>query len=362
MKRFTLTFLVAPLLASGCAARQVTTSDELIAARQEYARATESNAPVEAPKALTNARWTLNQAEEAHAVDPGSQREKELAYMAMRRSQAAIAEGNARAARRDEEAAKRDLAATGAQAAQAAEKARAEADAAKAQADVATQQAQAEAEARKQAEAAAANTRMSLEQTEAALADIRRQLAAQGTTLDEQTRLLKERETALQAQVESMRAERDKAERERNSAQAERDKALVEMRRLGDVAEKADKSLVLTLGSEVMFRSRQAALLPRAKEKLDQLAEALQSLGSDQQFVIEGHTDSRGTAAYNRRLSRLRALAVRSYLIKRGVDPDRIRAEGRGEDEPVADNSDAEGRANNRRVEIIVTPPTVSRR
>lgn len=326
MKRFTLTFLIAPLFAAGCAARQVTESDELIAARQEYARASQSNAAVEAPKALSNARWTLTQAEEAHANAPGSQQEKELAYMAMRRAQAAIAEGNARAARRDEEAAKHDLAVTGAQAAQAAERARAEADAAKAQADAASQQ------------VAAANQ--------------------QALTATQQAQLEAQQRQKAEQDAATAQAERDKAQRDLNAAQAERDKALTEMRRLGDVAEKADKSLVLTIGSEVMFRSRQAKLLPRAKVKLDQLAEALLQLGSDQQFVIEGHTDSRGSAAYNERLSRLRALAVRSYLISRGVDPGRIRAEGRGEDEPVADNTDAEGRANNRRVEIIVTPPT----
>ena len=257
--------------------------------------------------------------------------------MAMRRAQAAIAEGNARAARRDEEAAKHDLAVTGAQAAAAAERARAEAEAAKAQANAANQQ------------AANANQQVAAANQQAATATQQAQLEAQQRAKAEQD------DAAAQA-------ERDKAQRELNAAQAERDKAMAEMRRLGEVAEHADKSLVLTIGSEVMFRSRQASLLPHAKVKLDQLAEALLQLGSDQQFVIEGHTDSRGSAAYNRRLSRLRALAVRSYLISRGVDPGRIRAEGRGEDEPVADNTDAEGRANNRRVEIIVTPPTVSRR
>lgn len=354
MKRLSL-LLIAPLFAAACAGRPARVSNELIQARQHYAVASQGNAAVEAPKALRNARMTLNAAEEAHQVDPGSQREKELAYMALRRAQAAIAEGNALAARRDAEAAKHDLRVTGEQAARAVEKARTDAEAAKAQAD-------SEAQQRQLAEQDAANVRMSLEQTESALADVRRQLTAQGTTLDEQTRRLKDRESTLQAQLDTMRAERDKAQQDRSRIQAERDNALAEMRRLGEVAEQGDKSLVLTLGSEVMFRSRQAALLPRAKVKLDRLAEALQRLGTDQTFVIEGHTDSRGSAASNERLSRLRALAVRSYLIKRGVDPDRIRAEGRGEDEPVASNSDAEGRANNRRVEILVTPPTVSTR
>lgn len=353
MKRFSLLF-IAPLFAA-CAARQAGPSNELIQARQVYAQASQGNAAVESPKSLRTARATLNEAEEAHRDAPGSQREKELAYMALRRSQAAIAEGNALAARRDAEAARNDLRTTSEQAARALDTARADAETAKAQAD-------AEARQRQLAEQDAANVRMSLEQTEAALADVRRQLTAQGTTIDDQTRKLKERESTLQSQLDAMRAERDKAKNDNTRAQAERDQALAAMRRLGDVAEQSDKSLVLTLGSEVMFRSRQAALLPRAKEKLDRLAEALQTLGSDQTFVIEGHTDSKGSAAANERLSKLRALAVRSYLIKRGVDPDRVRAEGRGEDEPVASNRDAEGRANNRRVEIVVTPPTVSRR
>jgi outer membrane protein OmpA-like peptidoglycan-associated protein len=351
MKRFSLLFMFA----TACAARQVDTSNELIQARQAYAQASQGNAAVEAPKSLRTARATLNEAEQAHSDAPGSQREKELAYVALRRAQAAIAEGNALAARRDAESARNDLRVTSEQAARALEQARADAEAAKAQA-------QTEAQQRQVAEQDAANVRMSLEQTEAALADVRRQLTAQGTTIDDQTRKLKERESTLQAQLDAMRTERDKAQHEQSRAQAERDQALAEMRRLGDVAEQSDKSLVLTLGSEVMFRSRQAALLPRAKEKLDRLAEALQTLGSDQTFVIEGHTDSKGSAGSNLRLSKLRALAVRSYLIKRGVDPDRIRAEGRGEEEPVASNRDAEGRANNRRVEIVVTPPTVSRR
>ena len=65
-------------------------------------------------------------------------------------------------------------------------------------------------------------------------------------------------------------------------------------------------------------------------------------------------TDSRGDARQNARLSEDRALAVRTYLVEKGVDPERITAVGRGEEEPVASNDTPEGRANNRRVEILV--------
>ncbi len=71
-------------------------------------------------------------------------------------------------------------------------------------------------------------------------------------------------------------------------------------------------------------------------------------------IAVEGHTDSRGAAERNERLSQERASSVREYLIARGVDPAKIRAEGRGEGEPVATNDTLEGRAENRRVEIVI--------
>ena len=71
---------------------------------------------------------------------------------------------------------------------------------------------------------------------------------------------------------------------------------------------------------------------------------------------IVGHTDSEGDAAFNLELSRLRAESVRQRLIRRGVSPERLRAIGRGESTPVADNATEEGRAENRRVEFQVNP------
>jgi outer membrane protein OmpA-like peptidoglycan-associated protein len=70
---------------------------------------------------------------------------------------------------------------------------------------------------------------------------------------------------------------------------------------------------------------------------------------------IEGHTDSRGKAGYNRKLSDQRAKAVLKYLVDKGIDADRMTAEGFGPDKPIAPNETADGRAKNRRVEFHIT-------
>jgi outer membrane protein OmpA-like peptidoglycan-associated protein len=73
-------------------------------------------------------------------------------------------------------------------------------------------------------------------------------------------------------------------------------------------------------------------------------------------IVVEGHTDSQGSDASNQELSRGRAQAVRDFLVSRGVPADRIRADALGSSRPVGDNKTPEGRASNRRVEIVVQP------
>jgi outer membrane protein OmpA-like peptidoglycan-associated protein len=72
--------------------------------------------------------------------------------------------------------------------------------------------------------------------------------------------------------------------------------------------------------------------------------------------VIEGHTDSRGTAAYNQDLSERRALAARDFIVALGVAPERLAASGFGESAPIATNATEEGRAQNRRIEFRLGP------
>jgi outer membrane protein OmpA-like peptidoglycan-associated protein len=113
------------------------------------------------------------------------------------------------------------------------------------------------------------------------------------------------------------------------------------------------RGLVITLSGSVLFASNKSDLLPAAQNRLNQVADALMAT-KERKLTVEGHTDSRGTSGYNQGLSQLRADAVRSYIISRGYPGDMIQAHGIGEDRPVADNANTEGRANNRRVEIIV--------
>jgi outer membrane protein OmpA-like peptidoglycan-associated protein len=115
------------------------------------------------------------------------------------------------------------------------------------------------------------------------------------------------------------------------------------------------RGMVITLSGSVLFASNKDALLPAAQERLGQVAEALKTQ-DDHKIVVEGHTDSQGSAASNQGLSERRAQSVVSFLTSRGVPVDKIRAQGLGASRPVADNGSVEGRANNRRVEIVVQP------
>jgi outer membrane protein OmpA-like peptidoglycan-associated protein len=113
------------------------------------------------------------------------------------------------------------------------------------------------------------------------------------------------------------------------------------------------RGTVITMAGGVLFASNKSALLPGATNSLDQIAEALRDQ-EDKKILIEGHTDSRGSDATNQALSKARADAVGSYFASRGVSQERITTAGLGPSRPVADNNTAEGRANNRRVEIVI--------
>jgi OOP family OmpA-OmpF porin len=110
----------------------------------------------------------------------------------------------------------------------------------------------------------------------------------------------------------------------------------------------------VTLSSTALFAHDKAVLKPEAKEQLDTLADRITHDDRVVDVKIIGHTDSSGTEAYNQALSLRRANAVRDYAIEKGVNPDIISVSGMGESQPIADNSTKEGRAKNRRVEVMV--------
>jgi outer membrane protein OmpA-like peptidoglycan-associated protein len=103
----------------------------------------------------------------------------------------------------------------------------------------------------------------------------------------------------------------------------------------------------------VNFDFDKSTLRPDAIPTLDEAARALQA-ESGLQVSVEGHTDSRGTDAYNDALSLRRANTVRRYLADHGVDAGRLSVVGHGESKPVASNDTDDGRAQNRRVELLV--------
>lgn len=103
----------------------------------------------------------------------------------------------------------------------------------------------------------------------------------------------------------------------------------------------------------VTFALDSARLKPESRETLETVVRALKG-DPDMRVEIAGHTDSQGAAAYNRQLSQRRAESVRGFLLREGISPERVRARGYGESEPVASNDTAAGRARNRRVEFRV--------
>jgi OOP family OmpA-OmpF porin len=111
----------------------------------------------------------------------------------------------------------------------------------------------------------------------------------------------------------------------------------------------------VTLGADTFFDFNKSSLKPAGMAKLDELAAKLRRLGPDVSAVnVAGHTDAIGSVAYNLGLSDRRAASVVDYLVHQGVNPNIIRAHGYGKSNPIASNETAEGRAQNRRVEITI--------
>jgi outer membrane protein OmpA-like peptidoglycan-associated protein len=115
------------------------------------------------------------------------------------------------------------------------------------------------------------------------------------------------------------------------------------------------ESLLVAFPGDVLFDTGSSSLAPGAYARLDQLADSLNRY-PDTDVVVKGHTDGSGEESYNQTLSEQRADAVRRYLIGRGVSPARITSLGFGESMPLATNSTAEGRQQNRRVELELRP------
>jgi outer membrane protein OmpA-like peptidoglycan-associated protein len=123
----------------------------------------------------------------------------------------------------------------------------------------------------------------------------------------------------------------------------------------GAVITNTGSDLRVVLPESVTFRTASSVVEPGFRPALRAVSESLARHPGTSVLVV-GHTDNVGGAAYNDQLSQDRAMAVARELIAFGTSPSRIRVMGRGYREPIATNASAAGRAENRRVEIVITP------
>lgn len=200
-----------------------------------------------------------------------------------------------------------------------------------------------EAAARSQAErdratAELEKTRAELEASRKAAEDAQRAAAAERQKLEEER---KAQETRA-AELARLQAEHQKTEEELQST----------LSQLASVRREA-RGLIVTLPGSIYFDVNKSDVKPAMRARLTEIARALAAV-PDQHVLVEGHTDSDGSAEYNLQLSRLRADSVRSVLTAGGVSPDRIESQGYGETRPVATNATRAGKAQNRRVEIVI--------
>jgi len=139
------------------------------------------------------------------------------------------------------------------------------------------------------------------------------------------------------------------------------DKQEEELRRktagTGIGVERQGDQIALTMPSNVTFEVDSAEIQPGFHPSLNDVSSTLVGYPSTAVDII-GHASADGDDAYNQRLSERRANAVRDYLVSQGMQPVRVATYGMGETQPIADNATSEGRAANRRVEILLTPIT----
>jgi len=286
-----LTYLLCPLtLMAAFGCAATGPTPELIDARRAYDQARASDAATYSPDKLLSAKQALDKAESAHADDAGSDTERSLAYVAERKAQYATVYGTYEKDRRDQA----------------------------------------------ESEQAYKDKQDSL----------RRSAVQQATEAQKTLAATWDNLSSARKELQSEKQERAKAEQ---SAAA----AVASLSKIAQIKEE-QRGTVITLDGQVLFVTGKAELLPIARDRLNQVAKSLKDLDDDKLVSIEGFTDSRGADDTNLKLSQDRANAVRDYLASQGVKGEKLRAIGRGEATPIASNETPEGRANNRRVEIVI--------
>ena len=162
---------------------------------------------------------------------------------------------------------------------------------------------------------------------------------------------------ALGSSLERLSTESQKALSEKDQLiakqKAEADKKLEALQSRTISYYKDARGTILSM-SDILFETAKADLKPELKENLAEVAGILKTLLTESTIIVEGHTDNVGKDATNLKLSQNRAAEVVNYLTTRGVDKKRLKSVGHGSKKPVADNATDEGKAKNRRVELVI--------
>src|SRR5262245_6125513 len=243
--------------------------------------------------------------------------------------------------------------------------------------DEARQRANAEAD-----RARADSARIAAEQARVEAERASRQLARERADLESQARQLAQDRAAADARAEQLARERAEADARSQQLALERSQADARAQQANEAAARAEREraelreklqqqlnviletretargLIVNM-SDVLFDTASATLKPGAREKLARVAGILLSY-PELKIDIEGHTDSVGGDDYNQDLSERRADSVRAYLIRQGIPSPTVQAEGFGEARPVATNTTAAGRQQNRRVELVISGESIA--
>ena len=310
---------------------------DLLEARNAVRLAQAAEADKYAADSMAKAQASLDRAEDYFDRKQG----KPIGTAAREAAQAAEDARVIALRRREQES----IAAQQAQERQRTEEARARATAAEAQ-----QQQEAEQRARAEQDRVAAEQARQQAESAQQQAEQARQAALQAQQQAEQQRLAAEQQ-AQQAQQQAQQAQlqTQQAEQQREELRQRLQQQLNSILQTRDSA----RGLIVNM-SDVLFDLNKYTLKPGAREKLAKVSGILLAY-PDLKVQVEGYTDSSGTTEYNQRLSEQRAMTVRDYLVGQGINLNNVTAQGFGPNDPVASNTTAEGRQQNRRVQMVVS-------
>ncbi|AWV89118.1 OmpA family protein [Bradymonas sediminis] len=311
------------LTLSACAS---TPPKHLQEARSTYNQAANhSHAAQYAPTELQQAKQSLARAEKAYQDSADSNTTHTMAYLALRRAQQAMASAELNYMATTRKARENELLA---------------------RTDAARMHYQRRLAVQKQSAAA---TRQLNEQQ---LQEQRRQLQDALDKLDEQQMTQADMQS-LQTQYQDAMAQLDAEIERREAAEAQLEEVTQKLANVAEVRQDAGGATIISLDSATLFENGKYDLLPIARQNLQRVAEALK-MQPEVTLTVAGFTSSTGSEEFNQTLSQNRAESVKDYLVSRGIPGERIDTVGYGQDRPIASNETPEGRAMNRRVEIIL--------